>query len=651
MPEKQNFEFGVETKKMLKLMIHSLYTNKDIVVRELISNASDACDKARYQALQNADILGNDTEFNIKIDIDEDKKILSIEDNGIGMSRDDLITQLGTIAKSGTESFLKQLEENKDKQATIDLIGQFGVGFYSSFMIAKKVEVISQKMGEQQPHIWESEGEGEFKVIKYEQNFHRGTKVILYLKDDETEFVDRFHIKFVVKMYSDHIAFPIRLKMGTTDTSVETINTGTALWMKNKNDITKEQYEDFYKYIVQMPGKPWMILHNKVEGNIEFTNLLFIPDTKTYDLYNPDRRTRIKLYIKKVFITEDSIDILPRYLRFIQGIVDSEDLPLNINRETLQYNNTIAKIQKALVKKIFGELEQRDTTDPDDYLKFWNNFGPVIKEGLCENNVNNDDLLNICKFYTSKSKEKPISLKQYIDRAKKDQDCIFYICGNSIEQLDNSPQMEGFKDKDVEVLYLIDTVDDFWVTVTNKYRDFTFKSITKSNIDVNDLESPTKKKQNGEDDVEFDDDKKAKEKKQQEKMKNITEEENKNVIKFFEDVLDKKAIKQVKISNKLTTSPVCLVSDEGAMDIKLERFLLEQKQILTPLARILEINPNHKIIKYIGDNIDKKDKKEELTMMVKMLYDEACVMEGEPVSSPSDFAKRLNELMDLKMNG
>lgn len=644
MPEKQNFEFGVETNKILQLMIHSLYTNKDIVIRELISNASDACDKARYESLTKPEILGDDTEFNIKIEIDEDKKILSIIDNGIGMNREDLISQLGTIAKSGTEAFIKHMQEEKDKvqSSDIDLIGQFGVGFYSSFMIAKQVDVISQKLGENETYIWSSTGTGEFTVKKYDGEFHRGTKVILYLKDEETDFVDRFHIKHVVKAYSDHITFPIRLKMGTTDDSVEVINQGTALWTRNKNEITKEQYNEFYKYIVHMPGEPWMILHNKVEGNVEFTNLLFIPDRKTYDLYNPDRNTRIKLYIKKVFITEDSVNILPRYLRFIQGVVDSEDLPLNISRETLQYNNTISKIQKALVKKIFSELQKKDENEPEEYLKFWNNFGSVIKEGLCENNVNNDDLLNICKFYTSKSLDKPISLKEYIDRMKKGQDKIFYICGNSINQVHTSPQMEGFLARDVEVLYLTDTVDDFWVTVTNKYKDFQFKSITRTNVDLDNLNFEDKKK----DDIEFDDEKEEAEK---EKMKSINEEQHKKLLEFFNGILKSSNIKEVKISRKLTTSPVCLVSDEKAMDIKLERFLLEQKQILAPLARILEINLDHNIIKYINDNLDKEDKKEELTDIVKTLYDEACVMEGEPVTNPTEFAKRLNNLLGLNL--
>ena len=648
MPEKQNFEFGVETKKILQLMIHSLYTNKDIVVRELVSNASDACDKMRYQSNLNPDVLGDDTELKIKFEINEEEKTLSIRDNGIGMSRDDLINQLGIIAKSGTQAFMEEMLKDKKKDA-IDLIGQFGVGFYSSFMIANKVQVISKKYNEEKAYIWESTGDGEFTVKKYNEDFTRGTKVILYLKEGEDDFLDRFHIRHIVKAYSDHIVFPIQLKMGTTDDSLEVLNTGTALWTRDKNTITKEQYNEFYKYIVHMPGEPWMILHNKVEGNIEFTNLLFIPDRKTYDLFNPDMKTRIKLYIKKVFITEDAdtVQLLPRYLRFIQGVVDSEDLPLNISRETLQYNNTVEKIRKALVKKIFSELEKKDQKEPDEYLKFWNNFGAVIKEGLCEHNVNNDDLLDICKFYTSKAKDKPISLKTYIDRMKPEQKDIYYIVGTDLNNIDNSPQMEGFKDRDIEVVYLFDTVDDFWVTVTNKYKDHQLKSITKTNIDLDDLNG--EKNKDKKDDIEFEDEKADREKREaeeSEKMKTIGQYDD--LIKLAKEVLKDCNLKDIKISKKLTTSPVCLVADEMAMDIKLERFLLEQKQILAPLPKILEINPNHTIWQAVKNNLTDSSKIEEIKNVILTLFDEACVMEGEPVKNPSDFAKRLNKMLEFK---
>ncbi|MDR0571759.1 MAG: molecular chaperone HtpG, partial [Rickettsiales bacterium] len=360
-----------------------------------------------------------------------------------------------------------------------------------------------------------------------------------------------------------------------------------------------------------------------------------------YDLYNPDRITRIKLYIKKVFITEETVQLLPKFLRFVQGVVDSEDLPLNISRETLQYNNAVAKIQKALVKKIFSELSKKDENEPEEYLKFWDNFGPVLKEGLCEHNINNDELLDICKFYTSKSKDKPISLKTYLDRKHDKQEYIYYICSNSVEQADNSPQIEGFKEKDIEVLYLVDTVDDFWVTNTNKYKDFQFKSITRANIDLDNLNATKEEKK--EDDIVFDDEKKE--------IKTVDNNaEYDGLIKFFEETLSGMNIKNVKISKKLTSSPVCLVADEMAMDIKLERFLLEQKQIVAPLARILEINPNHKIIEYINKNMNKKNLQDDLKDIIKTLYDESCIMEGEPVINPPEFAKRLNSMLNKFFN-
>lgn len=637
---KTNYEFNVETKKILKLMIHSLYTNKDIVVRELISNSSDACDKLRYLSNSEVDIMGEDNELKIRIEIDEENKVLTIIDNGIGMSKDDLIVNLGTIAKSGTETFLKELEKNKNSGDACQLIGQFGVGFYSSFMISKKVQVISQKVGTNEANIWESEGEGDYKIEPYNEEFRRGTVVKLFLKDEETEFVDKFHIKHIIKAYSEHITFPIEMKMGT---EFEVVNSGTALWTKSKSEITKDQYNEFFKHIAHLPGEPFMVLHNKVEGATEFTNLLFIPQKKGFDLYSPDRITRIKLYIKKVFITEENVELLPRYLRFVYGVVDSQDLPLNINRETLQYNNMVAKINKALTKKVLAELAKKDENEPEEYLKFWSEFGPVLKEGLCESLVNADELLEICKFYTSKSPDKPISLRTYFDRMKENQWDIYYITGDNVQNVENSPQVEGFKSRDIEVIYLIDNVDNFWVTVTNKYKEKMFKSITKSNIDLDNLNPEA---ENAEKDLEFDEDKEAKVKK--EEMKNLSEKENQEIIQLFKTTLDKNNLKDVKVSKKLTSSPVCLVVDEKSMDIKLEKFLIDQKQLATAMPKILEINPSHEIIKLLKENMFKSEKEDEVKEIVRTLYDEACILEGTPVENPTEFVKRLNKMLTLK---
>lgn len=637
---KEKFEFGVEIKKMLKLMIHSLYSNKDVAIRELISNASDACDKLRYKATQDDKLWEDDKELKIKIEIDKDKKTISIIDNGIGMERAELISQLGTIAKSGTEAFLKSLDENDAKNA--NLIGQFGVGFYSSFMIADKVEVISRKAGKKKVNKWTSNGEGTYSIEEVNEEYPRGTRITLYLKKDEEQFLDKIYLGNIIKLYSDHIDFPVELQMD--DGHFKTMNSASALWTRPKNEITKEQYNEFYTHISHMPGEPFMILHNKAEGIIEFTNLLFIPDKKPIDLYLPtDRESKIKLYVKRVFITDDAVQLLPPFLRFVRGIVDSEDLPLNINRESLQYNNLVEKIKKSLTKRVISELEKKLNDEPEKYKEFWDNFGPVIKEGLCEGSIFGSDIMNICIFYSSKSPNKMITLKEYIDRMKDKQENIFYITGDNIEALENSPQMEGFKDRDIEVLYLTDTVDNFWVTTQHDFQGKELKSITREDIDLNNLNGELEKTEENKEDIKFDDENKSKE----ENAKNITESQYDGLITFIKEVLKDK-IKDVKISKKLTSSPVCLVADKQAMDIRLERYLLDQKQIPYAMKKIIEINPKHQIIQNINANLSKPEKLTELQELVNLLFDEACIIEGEPIANPGEFAKMLNKLLEIK---
>lgn len=637
---KEKFEFGVEIKKMLKLMIHSLYSNKDVAIRELISNASDACDKLRYKATQDDKLWEDDKELKIKIEINKDKKTISIIDNGIGMERAELISQLGTIAKSGTEAFLKSLDENDAKNA--NLIGQFGVGFYSSFMIADKVEVISRKAGKKKVNKWTSNGEGTYSIEEVNEEYSRGTRITLYLKKDEEQFLDKIYLGNIIKLYSDHIDFPVELQMD--DGHFKTMNTASALWTRPKNEITKEQYNEFYTHISHMPGEPFMILHNKAEGIIEFTNLLFIPDKKPIDLYLPtDRESKIKLYVKRVFITDDAVQLLPPFLRFVRGIVDSEDLPLNINRESLQYNNLVEKIKKSLTKRVISELEKKLNDEPEKYKEFWDNFGSVIKEGLCEGSIFGSDIMNICIFYSSKSPDKMITLKEYIDRMKDKQENIFYITGDNIEALENSPQMEGFKDRDIEVLYLTDTVDNFWVTTQHDFQGKELKSITREDIDLNNLNGELEKTEENKEDIKFDDENKSKE----ENAKNITESQYDGLITFIKEVLKDK-IKDVKISKKLTSSPVCLVADKQAMDIRLERYLLDQKQIPYAMKKIIEINPKHQIIQNINANLSKPEKLTELQELVNLLFDEACIIEGEPIANPGEFAKMLNKLLEIK---
>jgi len=631
----KEYNFDVEVGKILNLMINSLYTNKDVALRELISNASDACDKLRYLSVQDSTILqstqGEGDELKISISVDKKNRQLIIQDNGVGMDEEDLQQNLGTIAKSGTENFVKSLaSDTKKSEEKIQLIGQFGVGFYSAFMIADNVEVISKKYNCPKAYSWKSSGGGSFTIEEVTDNVAKengsGTKIILHLKEEENDFLDRFHIKHIVQTYSDHINIKIDFIPETGN--VETLNSASALWTKLQNEITAEQYNNFFKHTSHLPGEPFMILHNRAEGVVEYTNLLFIPSTKPFDLFHPDRKGRVKLYVKKVFISED-LDLVPAWLRFLRGLVDSQDLPLNISRETLQHNLVLEKIKKSVVKKVLSDLKKKALEDEDGYLKFWNNFGAVVKEGLCESHEFKDKILEICRFYSSKSPEKLISLAEYLDHCKTGQDKIYYVTGESIEKIKANPSLESFASKDIEVLFLTDTVDDFWVTTTNEYKAKEFQSITRSDID---LEKIGKEKQ-GDDN---DDDKKE--------IKDVTNSELNDLILKIKNVLGDK-VKDVKISKKLDSSPVCLAVDSASMDIRMERYLLEQKQILSASAKILEINPHHKIITSLNETLSNSAKEVEVCDSIKTLFDQACIIEAEPIADIKDFSRRLNLLM------
>ncbi len=635
---KTEFNFDVEVGKILNLMINSLYTNKDVALRELISNASDACDKLRYLGAQNADLLKE--ELKISISTNKEKKILIIQDNGVGMNRDDLIENLGTIARSGTEGFLKSL--TGDNKKDVELIGQFGVGFYSSFMIANKVEVISSKYDDDKVWKWESEGEGSFKIEESKENLNHGSKIILHLKDEATDdFLDRFHIKHVVQTYSDHINFKIEFIPETKDdgAKVEELNSGSALWKKSPSEITEEQYQNFYKHISHLPGDPYMTIHNNIEGVVSYTNLLFIPSTKPFDLFHPDRQTSVRLYVKKVFISED-LDLVPTCMRFVRGLIDSDDLPLNISRESLQYSAVIEKIRKSVVKKVLSELKKKANKDEEEYLKFWNNFGAVLKEGLCESSEFREKILEICRFYSSKSPDKLISLAEYLDRAKAGQDKIYFLSGDSVEKIKSSPQLEAFRKQDVEVLFLTDAVDEFWVTVAVPYnakdKDFEFQSINRGDVDLENIDKVK-------DDKKEDEEDENKEKKDEE-IKDVTNSEFEGLIKYIKEVLGDK-VKDVKISKKLTDSPVCLAVDAAGMDIRLERFLLEQKQIQAATAKILEINLDNSIIRNLNKNYLEDAKKLAAKDTILTLFDMACVIEDEPIKDSGDFSRRVQKLM------
>ena len=619
-----NFSFDVEVGKILNLMINSLYANKDVALRELVSNASDACDKLRYLATQKPNLLSE--ELKINITTNKSQNLLVISDNGIGMNKQDLINNLGTIARSGTENFLQNIAKSTNQDEKLQLIGQFGVGFYASFMIANKVEVLSRKAEESELWLWQSEGNNSFSIDLAENNLFdstSGTKIILHLKEEAKEFLDRFHIKHIIQTYSDHINFPICfIPENTTDgATIETLNSASALWKKPSKEITQEQYQNFYKHISHLPGEPFLTLHNTVEGTLSYTNLLFIPGSKPFDLFHPDRKTSLKLYVKKVFISEN-LNLVPAYLRFLKGLVDSDDLPLNISRETLQHNAVLDKIKKSLISKVLSELKKVANNTPEKYQEFWQNFGAVLKEGLCEPSEFREKILETCLFYTSKSTTTPVSLATYLGRMPENQKQIFFLTGENIAKIQSSPQLEIFQKKDIEVLFLTDAVDEFWVTVATTYQEKEFQSINRTDINLDEIKNETNQNQ--------------------EESNTSTPENQQQLLDFFKNCLQDK-VKEVRVSKKLTNSPVCLAVDAYGMDIRLERFLLEQKQLNSASAKILEINLNNKIIQKIANNFQQNPT--EASDTVKTLFDLACVVEDEPLKDAYDFSQRIQSLL------
>jgi molecular chaperone HtpG len=615
----ETIKFDTEVDKIMKLVIHSLYTNKDIFLRELISNSSDACDKLKFLAITKPELIKDDPDFKITISVDEEKRTLTITDNGIGMNRQDLIDNIGTIASSGTQRFLDQMTGNKETD--IQLIGQFGVGFYAVFMVADNVTVTSRKAGEKEGWKWQSKGDSNF-TIEREEKAQRGTSITLHLKEGEDGYLDRFRIQHIVTTYSDHIPIPVEFQ---SKDNKEILNRSSAIWMRPKSKITEEQNNEFYKHVSHQPDKPWLTLHNRNEGTIEFTNLLYVPSKQPFDLFHPDRMCRVKLYVKRVFITDENVKLIPAYLRFLRGIVDSEDLPLNISRETLQHNHMIEKINKTLTKKAINELKKKLENDRDSYEEFWNNFGAVLKEGLCEAlpEDEKEKLLEICLF-RSALHGKLVTLDEYIAACKENQKDIFIFSGEDPEKAKNSPQLEGFLKEGIDVLILSDTVDNFWLNVQPEFRKKEIKSVTRSDIKMDELTG----------------------KKKDDESTKKDEKKSDELIDFFKATLDS-VVKDVKASTKLVDSPVCLSVSEGAMDIKMERYLIEQKQLAMPSAKILEINTNHPILKKIAKDI-KNDDKSEVGDLVRLLFDQACVQEGEPVPDVGEFAKRMNYFLSKK---
>ncbi|MBS0235902.1 MAG: molecular chaperone HtpG [Proteobacteria bacterium] len=612
-------QFTAEVGKVLQLMIHSLYTNKEIAIRELISNASDACDKLRYNALSQPELLGEDNELKITVELNRANNTIAISDNGIGMDHDELIQNLGTVASSGTQRFLTAVANN---QAAPGLIGQFGVGFYSAFMIADKVTVYSTKAGYNQTYQWESEGSGEYTLSQLEEPMSRGTKIMLHLKSDAEDFADRHRVGHIIKTYSDHIEFPITVDDG--EGHLDVTNLGAALWTKDKSDITEDQYTDFYHYTAHSPDTPWMRVHYKAEGAVEYTTLLFVPSVRPFDLFNPDRKGRVRLYVKKVFISEDIPELLPSYLRFIRGVIDSSDLPLNISRETLQHNSVVGKIRKSIVKKILGLLKQKAAEDKEEYAKFWNNFGEVMREGLCESALEEkEQLLEVCRFQTTKSDGDIISLEEYIDRMAEGQEQIFYLNGDDMNSLKSNPQLEGFKQRNIEVILLADQVDDFWVNVIHQYKNKELCSITNSSIDLDAIYKLEQLKEEGLQDPQQD---------------------VEALLTYCKEVLGDR-VRSVKVSSKLVDSPACLAIPDGGMNIRMEKFLLAQRQLKKGMAKILELNLQHPIMKRIAKDVVGNCATEETKTLVRIVFDQACIFAGETMEDPVLFTQGVNALI------
>ena len=619
----EKMEFQAEVSKVLGLVINSLYSNKEIFLRELISNASDACDKLRYLSLTDQKLAKGLAEFSINITTVKKDRTITIADNGIGMNNADLVENLGTVARSGTTAFLESLSGDEKKDSA--LIGQFGVGFYASFSVAEKVEVLTRKAGEKQAWLWTSDGKSSYSIAEAERN-DPGTSVTVYLKKEDKDYIEEARIRNIVRTYSDHISIPIMLAGKEGDTQ---INTGSAIWTRQKKDITDEQYKEFYHHVANVYDEPWLTLHNRAEGKIEYTNLMFIPSSKPYDLMNPDRKNRLQLYVKRVFITDDCDDLMPAYLRFVRGIVDSEDLPLNVSREMLQHNVVVKRIRSALIRRVFNELQKKAEKDPEEFSKFWANFGAVLKEGLYEDHENRDKILEIVRFNSTASDEL-ISLAEYVERMKKGQTEIYYISGEGLDLVKASPQLEGFKARGIEVLLMTDPVDEFWLPMVGQFDEKPFTSATSGSVDLSKIKNVKGKKEN--------DDKND--------AKKADDASVAKLILALKESLGE-TVKDVCSSDRLTDSAVCLVAGEGDMDLHLERMLKMQGQMEVPTAaRVLEINPAHPLIIKMSEVVNKPAKKTALNDMALLLFDQARIIEGEPVSDPVAFSQRLNSILE-----
>jgi molecular chaperone HtpG len=622
--KKETHAFEADVAKLLHMMVHSVYSDRDVFLRELISNSADACERLRYEAIASPALLGSDSTFRITLAIDADKKTLTVEDNGVGMNREELVHELGTIAHSGTRAFLEKVEASKNDGAGAALIGQFGVGFYSAFMVADKVDVISRRAGSEEAWQWSSDGKGTYSVaqVALADAPKRGTRVLLHLMQDATSYMERFTLERVVRAQSGHVPVSIAIveKPGAEPAEVAD---GAALWTKAKSEISAADYTDFYRSIAAQFDEPAMTIHFRAEGRQEYTALAFVPGSRPFDLFDPDRKGRIKLYVKRVFITDDA-DVLPRYLRFVRGLIDSADLPLNVSREMIQESPILTAIQKGVTNRILSELEKLAGSDSDAYGKIWDNFGAVLKEGTYEDFERRDALLTLSRFKTTASATVWRSLKDYVSSLKENQTAIYYIAGDDIARLESSPHLEGFRARGVEVLFLTDPVDSFWVASGTSFDGKPFKSITQGAADLTAIPVIESKRQ-------------------------PSSEVEKSVASFLAFIKAElgDAVSDVRPSDRLMDSAVCLVAPDSGPDRQLEKLLAGTGRLKVSTKPILEINPHHDIIKKLsllgdGDRSFKQD-------VAHLLFDEARILEGDRPENPRKFSDRLANIISRSL--
>ena len=625
--KKETLGFQSEAKQLLQLMIHSLYSNKEIFLRELISNASDAIDKLRFEALQTSDLLGEDADLRICIDIDKEAGTITITDNGIGMTREDAISHLGTIAKSGTAQFFSALTGDQKKDA--QLIGQFGVGFYSTFIVADKVVVESRAAGAANNEAirWISAGEADFEIENIDRE-KRGTSVILHLKSDETDFLDDWRVRSVVKKYADHVAVPVMMMSQPAPAAegeepvaaeYEAINLAKALWTRSRTEITDEEYQEFYKLVSHDYQAPLNWSHNRVEGKLDYTSLIYIPSKAPFDMWQREAPRGLKLYVQRVFIMDEAEQFLPLYLRFVKGVIDSNNLPLNVSREILQKNPSIDAMRSALTKRVLDMLEKLAKKEPEQYQTFWSEFGQVIKEGVAEDFANKDKIAKLLRFATthSDSKDQSQSLTDYLGRMKEGQETIYYVAADNYHTAINSPHLEVFKKKGIEVLILTDRIDEWLMSHLMEFEDKKFQDVAKGTLDLGDLEDPQEKAAN-----------------------EAVEKQFVDLLARIQTVLGEK-VETVRITHRLTESPACLVVNEDEMGMQMRRILESAGQAVPENKRTFELNPTHPLVEKLNAETD-DDRFNDLTLV---LYDQAMLAEGSHLEEPTSYVSRLNKLL------